>query len=348
MAGSQIGIVVIGRNEGERLKVCLQSMRVPTIDAGQTAARTRPVVYVDSGSSDGSVALARSMGAQIVELEMNRPFTAARARNEGCARLRQIAPDTQYVQFVDGDCAMAEGWLELAEVFLNEHPQCAAVAGRLRERHPERSTYNRLCDIEWNTQPGEIGACGGIAMYRIGALKQVNGFKSDMIAGEEPELCFRLREAGWHIYRHEAEMALHDAAMTRLAQWWKRATRAGYAYALGASLHSDSPERYRVKETLSIWLWGLVVPVLGVVLAVPTQGISLILLCGYPMLACRVYRYMRGRDFPAREAGLYACFCVLAKFPQLQGQLRFWLGWLRSKPSGLIEYKAVQTAGGKL
>ena len=171
MAGSQIGIVVIGRNEGERLKVCLQSMRVPTIDAGQTAARTRPVVYVDSGSSDGSVALARSMGAQIVELEMNRPFTAARARNEGCARLRQIAPDTQYVQFVDGDCAMAEGWLELAEVFLNEHPQCAAVAGRLRERHPERSTYNRLCDIEWNTQPGEIGACGGIAMYRIGALK---------------------------------------------------------------------------------------------------------------------------------------------------------------------------------
>ena len=56
---STIGVVVIGRNEGERLRRCLESL-------GPHLAAT---VYVDSGSADGSVALARSLGAETVELD---------------------------------------------------------------------------------------------------------------------------------------------------------------------------------------------------------------------------------------------------------------------------------------
>ena len=53
-------------------------------------------------------------------------------------------------------------------------------------------------------------------------LYGVGGFNPAVIAGEEPELCVRLRQAGWKIHRLDAEMTLHDAAMTSWRQWWKR------------------------------------------------------------------------------------------------------------------------------
>jgi glycosyltransferase involved in cell wall biosynthesis len=198
-----IGVVVIGRNEGERLRKCLASV----------ARQTGKVVYVDSGSTDNSVEIAESLGAVVVNLDMMRPFTAARARNEGFMRLREAAPDLAYVQFVDGDCEILPGWLEEAALFLDEHPDVAAVCGRLRERFPERSVYNMLCDIEWNTPVGEAKACGGNAMLRADALSQAGKYREDLIAGEEPELCVRLRASGWKIWRLAAEMALHDADM---------------------------------------------------------------------------------------------------------------------------------------
>src|SRR5262245_15725439 len=93
-AMSQLGIVTIGRNEGERLRRCLNSL----------VRHGLPIVYVDSNSNDGSVELARSLGVEVVELDTSRPIGASRARNEGFERLCQIHPDLRFVQFVDGDC----------------------------------------------------------------------------------------------------------------------------------------------------------------------------------------------------------------------------------------------------
>ena len=333
-----IGIVAIGRNEGERLRACLESLRlVPT--AQPQAGSAYPVVYVDSGSTDGSVELARSLGAEVVELDMSRPFSAARARNEGLARFREIEQGGKYVQFVDGDCTVTEDWLNAAQAFLEEHPDCAAVCGRRRERFPEASVYNRLCDMEWDTLVGEAKACGGDAMMRVAALAAVGGYDPAVIAGEEPELCVRLRQAGWKIHRLNGEMTLHDAAMTRFGQWWKRCARGGYGYTLGASMHGKPPERHWVRETRSNCVWGLVLPLVVVALAWPTKGLSVVLTAGYFVLGFRVYRHMRGREFSAGDSRLYAFFCVLAKFPQAQGQLRFWWGKLMANPSGIIEYK---------
>ena len=137
-------------------------------------------------------------------------------------------------------------------------------AGRLRERFPDRSVYNMLCDIEWNTPVGETKACGGNAMLRADALTQVGKYREDLIAGEEPELCVRLRASGWKIWRLDVEMALHDAAMTRFGQWWKRTKRAGYAFAQGAHLHGAPPERAGVRQSRSAWVWGLAIPVLAI------------------------------------------------------------------------------------
>ena len=269
----EVGVVVIGRNEGERLRRCLESVR----------RRGPGVVYVDSGSTDGSVALAAGLGATVVELDMRRPFTAARARNEGLRRLQAIAPDLAFVQFVDGDCEMVAGWLPLAERFLEAEPQVAAVCGRRRERFPERSVYNRLCDLEWNTPIGEARACGGDAMMRAEALRQVGGYRDDLIAGEEPELCVRLRAAGWKIWRLDAEMTLHDAAMTRFGQWWRRNVRAGYAYAEGVRLHGAPPERHWVREWRSAWFWGAGLPLAIVLFAAIVGPVALWAFAIYPL-----------------------------------------------------------------
>ena len=178
---STVGIVAIGRNEGERLHRCLNSV----------VGRGLTLIYVDSGSTDGSIKLARNLGVEVVELDFSRPFSAARARNEGFERLCQINPEIRFVQFVDGDCEVADGWLDRAIRTLEDHFDVAVVCGRRRERFPERTVYNRLADLEWDTAVGEAKACGGDAMMRVSAFQAAGGYDPTLIAGEEPDLCLR-------------------------------------------------------------------------------------------------------------------------------------------------------------
>ena len=178
------------------------------------------------------------LGATVVKLDTSRPFNAARARNEGFATLTAQNRNIRFVQFVDGDCELDGNWLATAVPFLSGRNDVGVVCGRRRERHPEKSVYNALCDLEWDTPIGEAAACGGDSLVRADAFKAVGGFDARLIAGEEPELCARLRQAGWKIWRLDAEMTCHDAAMTRFGQWWKRAVRSGYGYAQGAEFTS--------------------------------------------------------------------------------------------------------------
>jgi GT2 family glycosyltransferase len=324
-----IGVVAIGRNEGDRLRRCLESVR----------GRASAVVYVDSASGDGSVGLAKSLGVDVVELDMSRPFSAARARNEGWRRLLEVCPQTDLVQFVDGDCEVVAGWIERAAAELETQPDVAVVCGRRRERYPDATVYNRLCDLEWDTPVGEAEACGGDALMRLAALRAAGGYRDALIAGEEPELCLRLREAGAKVLRLDAEMTLHDAALTRFGQWWKRSVRAGHAFAEVSWLHRGSPKRIWARETRSNWFWGLLLPLAALAAAWPTWGLSLLLLLGYPVLGLRVYRGRRRRGDAPRPAAWYALFCVLGKFAQVAGQLRYHRRRLLSRPSTLIEYK---------
>lgn len=326
-----LGVVIIGRNEGDRLRRCLESIR----------RSCHALVYVDSGSTDGSTTLARALGVTTVDLDMSSPFTAARARNEGLVRLLQAYPQTCHVQFVDGDCEIVSGWLECAEHELDSHPHLAAVCGRLRERFPDKSLYNRLCDMEWDSSPGVVGECGGIVMMRVAALSQVGGFRAHLIAGEEPELCARLRAAGWTIVRIPDEMAWHDAAMTRFGQWWRRSVRAGYAFAEVSRLHRNGPIRLWVRQWRSNWFWGLALPFAACILAFPTYGLSLFLLIGYPVLAARVYARQRAKGAAYTDALAYATFCILGKFAHAIGQMRYLRGRILARPSAIIEYKTL-------
>ncbi len=309
----RLGIVAIGRNEGDRLRRCLESV----------LGRGAPVVYVDSGSGDGSPALARRLGATVVELDASAPFTAGRGRNAGFERILGLQPDLELVQFVDGDCEVVPGWLDGAQEEIEADARIAILCGRVRERHPERSVYNRLCDLEWDAPPGETRACGGNALVRVRAFRESGGFRGGLIAGEEPELCLRLRGAGWRILRSARDMVLHDADMTQFGQWWRRALRAGWAFAEGAALHGASPERHWVRDTRSILFWGLALPVAVLLLAWPTRGLALALLAGYPVLAARIYARGVRTGRSRRDARLQAGFLVLGKFPQAIGLAQF-------------------------
>lgn len=330
---SAIGVVVIGRNEGDRLKQCLLSL----------LSQATQIVYVDSGSTDGSLELARSLRVEVFSLDLSIPFTAAHARNRGLEKLVSLYPQVKYVQFVDGDCEILSGWLEKAQQILKEEPQAVAVAGRLIEKFPEKSLYNYLINMEWYSPLGEVLSCGGLSMMQIAALQAVGGFNPTLIAGEEPELCIRLRQKGGKILQIDADMALHDVDMTRFSQWWKRNIRGGHSFAQVISVHSEIAKLPQRKERLSIWLWAFIVPLLALGLSWPTKGWSLLLFSGYGVLIWRIYRYQRSHSFSYQDALLYAVFCVLGKIPQLQGQLIFYRNaWLR-KETALIEYKGLET-----
>ena len=323
---NDLGIVVIGRNEGQRLIDCLNSVK------NQTNAT---VVYVDSGSTDGSVTTAERLGVVVVSLDLRRPFTAARARNQGFAALVALNDQVKYVQFVDGDCELVPGWLEAALKFFRVRNDVAVVCGRRRERYPDASIYNRLCDVEWNTPIGEAAACGGDAIFRSDAFKAADGYLNQLIAGEEPELCLRLRERGWKIWRLDAEMTRHDAAITRFSQWWKRTVRGGYAYAEIARLHKNSKFRVYARESARAVAWGGVLPVL-ICLATYIYPPALLAILIYPVQICRIAIRRSGDKGTAWS---YAFFMTVAKFAELQGVLKFYLRRLSGQPTALIEYK---------
>jgi glycosyltransferase involved in cell wall biosynthesis len=322
----RVGFVAIGRNEGERLVACLKSI---------AAAATGPIVYVDSGSTDDSVARANELGADIVRLDMSVPFTAARARNAGAARLRQTS-GCDFIQFIDGDCALVEGWVSAARAFLDANPDVAAVCGRRREIRPDQSVFNRLCDIEWETPIGDAKACGGDVMMRADAFFAVGGYRSSLIAGEEPELCLRLRERGSRIVRLDADMTLHDAAMTRFAEWWKRSMRAGHAFAEVSNLHRLSPQRIWAGETRRAFLWSGVAPT-ALLLASALSPLYLMMLLAYPAQAARLFLGARRRL--GADAGPWAFYTVLGKFAEAAGGVKYFWNRASGKTSALIEYK---------
>lgn len=326
---SVVDAVVIGRNEGARLVACLTSM----------AGAARRIVYVDSGSTDGSPEAARAAGAEVVMLDLAQPFTAARARNAGLAALAEGTPEEgeAYVQFVDGDCALREGWLEAARGFLDANPAVAVVCGRRRERHPEASIYNHLCDLEWDTPVGEALACGGDALVRRNALLEVGGYRDGLIAGEEPELCLRLRARGWKIWRIGQEMTWHDAAITRFGQWWRRTRRAGHAFAEGAALHGGGPQRHWVAETRRALVWGLGVPVAALLAMVLVGSWGALVLLAWPAQAVRMA--WRNRALGARMALVMGMFSTLCKIPEMLGVLEYHLKRRFGRASRIIEYK---------
>jgi cellulose synthase/poly-beta-1,6-N-acetylglucosamine synthase-like glycosyltransferase len=293
-------------------------------------------VYVDSGSTDGSAHAAKQLGSHVVSLDMALPFTAARARNEGFALVKALKPEIPLIHFIDGDCELVNGWLETAREFMHQQIDAGAVCGRRRERFPEVSVYNWLCDCEWDGPVGEVRAFGGDVLVRTSALEGVGGYREDVIAAEDDELSVRLRAAGWRIWRLRSEMTLHDASMKHFGQWWLRSLRCGYAYAQGAYLHGAQPERHFVWESRRARLWGLWLPLGCFVASLTLFPWGLFAWLIYPLQVVRQTWRLTGT---IRQRATLALFQVMARFPEVLGQAKFMRDRLFNRRGWLIEYK---------
>jgi GT2 family glycosyltransferase len=331
MTPETIAAVVIGRNEGERLKPSLRSVR----DAGLSP------IYVDSGSNDGSPDLAARLNIPVVELDSAVPFSAGRGRNEGLNEALRRWPSAAYVLFLDGDCNLDPRFPAAAAATLDQHPECAIVTGHLSERHPDASIYNRLCAIEWRSPAGRIAnmnGLGGIMVARISAFRQVGGFNLDAIAGEEPDLGVRLALAGYSLIKIDEPMATHDAQILSFGQWWTRAVRGGHALAHRYAQHGRTRFRDGRRELMSDLFWGLALPAAILLMLSATHRLSLLALGGYALLAWRVYRHYRGHGFSQSDALLVTRFILYSKFAHVLGIARYCWNRLRGE-FRIIEYK---------
>lgn len=320
-----VAAVAIGRNEGERLIRCLTTL----------SEQLDRVVYVDSGSTDGSVQAARDLGVEVVELDTSIPFTAARARNAGFEALKaQGLPD--FVQFVDGDCGVEPGWIAAALVEFGNQEGLGIVTGWRSEIHPEASIYNALTDFEWHRPAGEIAACGGDMMVRSDAFGALGGFNPSVIAAEDDEFCTRMRKAGHRIFRLPLPMTRHDAAMTRFSQWWQRAVRSGHGFAQVGDLHPD----YFVTERRRVIVFGAVLPVIALVGLIASLPVLLIaVLALYALSYVRTVQGLQREGLARSMALRQSVFLSLSKFPNMIGMIRYRLRKLRGSAMRIIEYK---------
>lgn len=333
MTHPSVSVVIIGRNEGQRLGRCLAS-----VIASHTPPVVSETIYVDSGSLDGSPALAAQMGAQVVVLDSPN-CTAALGRNAGW---RLAASDL--VLFLDGDTILDPDFLRLAVDALSTDVQLAAVWGHRREIHPERSIYNRILDLDWAVRPGITEYCGGDVLMRREVLAEAGGYDATLIAGEEPELCRRLRMKGYRILHIDAPMTGHDLAITRLAQYWKRATRAGHAYAEVSKRFRGTPDPFwtadcqRNYRRCAFW----VLTVLGAAATSIAVRSSLPMLAWFGLLfvlSVRSAWKARWKSSNALTLFLYGVHSHLQQLPICVGQLKFALQSGRRANPKLIEYK---------
>lgn len=345
MLGDTLGLVVIGRNEGVRLKYCFDSL----LDFNL------PTIYVDSNSSDDSVSLAKRVslakgqGVTVLELDPSQPMSAARARREGFRQLLDVHPDLEFVFFVDGDCQVDADWPAQAVEFLRQHENVAAVCGRRREQHPDHSVYNRLCDHEWDTPIGEAQAVGGDAIYRCTAYREAGEFNASVPAGEEPELCKRLRDRGWKIWRLDVEMTVHNADINHFNQWWIRQLRTGYA---GYDVERRFHLRIFDRNLKSACFWGLCVPLFAIIAALALAWFA----SAWWALAClfvatlavslqtlRIARRTKSQQHTWKHSLQFAFFTMASKVPISLGVIKQILETALGKQARLVEYKTTES-----
>lgn len=307
------GIVVIGKNEAKQLRLSMKAI----------SNLVYPTIYVDSGSTDNSVQIVRSFNIDVWDLDPSIPFSAARARNEGFDLLNERYPNQQYIQFIDGDCEIDESWIEVGTNFLEENHEYAIVYGRISEKHRDFSVYNMLCDIEWKKIFGDITTCGGIFLVRKESFKQVGKFDNSVVAGEEPELCFRLIHSGWKIRHLDIPMATHDADISSFEQWWKRMIRSGLAYAQGYALHGKGKKRFRFRECVRPWVYIIFLLIIIVIELNYSSHVILLLLLAIPLQMIRIAHIVRHKVKSYHEALIYAFFNIIGKPAEIIGQLRF-------------------------
>ena len=333
-----ISVVVIGRNEGPRLVRCLESVRQANWGHAQYE-----LLYVDSRSTDDSVNAAQVMGATVMVLEDASPC-ASKARNLGWQ-----AASGEFVLFLDGDTELHPDFVQQALQTLKESRLCA-VWGHRRESRPTQSLYTRVLDLDWIYPTGRTLYFGGDVLVRRSALTEVNGFDPSLKAGEEPEMCARLRAAGWEIEHIDAPMTQHDLAVNTFRAYWLRAYRSGIAYAEVAHrmrAKGDILWQHESKRDFRHGVLFLLSPLLLACAAWLDVRLLLVMLALALMLGFRTARRCAWKA-PGQWTlcMLYAVHTHFQKIPALFGQLKWQHAHRNQADVSFVDYKSESQRNG--
>jgi len=225
------------------------------------------VIVVDDGSRDDSAQVARSLGALVVSSGGVRRGPAA-ARNVGAAQA-----SGELLAFIDSDCTASSGWLaELVPLFRDL--KTAAVGGRV-DGMCSASCVDRYEAVMSSLSLGSrerFGNSGDDTFYlpscnllvRRLVFLSVGGFEESMQVGEDVDLTWRLRDAGWTIAYLPAGNIRHEHRST-LRSFMSRRFDYGTSEGMLQKLHP----RRRKKFVLP--------PLLGAVLALALLAV----VCGW-------------------------------------------------------------------
>jgi glycosyltransferase involved in cell wall biosynthesis len=327
-----VSVVVIGRNEGARLERCVRS-----VAAMLRGTFSTELIYVDSGSTDGSVALAAERGAEVIALHAARP-TAALGRNAGWR-----AANGEFVLFLDGDTVLHERFV-LGSLPEFADPAVAIVWGHRRELYPRHSLYNRVMDLDWVYAPGLTSFCGGDALFRRAVLEATGGFDETLIAGEEPELCRRITGLGGRILHVDRAMTGHDLDIRRFSQYWRRAARAGHAFAEVSERFAGSADPFWMEDARRNRKRGAIliaVPAVMLLMALAAHSAWPLVLAGLMFLALALRTAWKARWKSSDHVALllYGVHSHLQQIPIFCGQMEFFWNRRRGRQALLVEYK---------
>lgn len=251
-----VSIVIPVKDRADDLRNCLTSLA--QLDYPQDWLE---VVVVDDGSSDATPAVARELGATLLESGAVGGGPAL-ARNKGAA-----AATGEILAFIDSDCTASAGWLtELLPAFFDE--KLAAVGGWVDGMHLG-SALDRYEAVMSSLNLGrrEMSAgSGGDTFYlpscnlllRKSAFVAAGGFNPDMQVGEDVDLTWRLRDAGWKI-QYLPQGTVYHAHRSKLWPFMQRRFDYGTSEGLLQQLHPVRGKKMLLPPMLTSILLLLVV-----------------------------------------------------------------------------------------
>lgn len=214
-----VSVVVIGRNEEKHLEACFRSI----FDMDYPLDKLE-IIYVDTGSRDQSVNIAKKFNVKIAEEQSNFP-SAGLARNRGIEEARY-----EIIHFVDGDMTADRDYLKSAITMLNKD-NIACVIGDVSEQNTDTSFIANVLHYPWRKRKkGFVDAPGAGGTFLRSALREVGGYNPFILKGQETELGFRLRQKGYQIYKVETRMGTHDYAIHDIRSLVKHSYTMGKSY----------------------------------------------------------------------------------------------------------------------
>jgi glycosyltransferase involved in cell wall biosynthesis len=201
---NELSVILISRNQEWNIARLVESVLRETAPLPSTE-----IVLVDSASTDRTTEIAARYPITVLRLRPNQRLTAAAGRYVGYKRTTG-----NLVLFLDGDMELCQGWLEQAIAVMQSRSEVGVVCGRLIHRP--------VAPIKPADEPPEfpnadVAGCddvraGGAAMYRRSVMEQVGTWNPYLYSDEEPEICLRIRYAGYRILRLARPIVFHYSA----------------------------------------------------------------------------------------------------------------------------------------